>query len=101
MSDEQFDRRTFFFFLGVAGMLIGLSKLMPDYVYAGVNTATYGGARELSGNIINLNIGETPFSIGKETGNAVTVNGTLPAPLIRLKEGEDLKVFYERLKMMR
>ena len=90
MLDEKFNRRTFLRGAGAAGMLFGLSKLMPDYVFAGVNTATHGGAAELSGNVINLNIGKTPFGIGKKTGKAVTVNGTLPAPLIRMKEGEDI-----------
>ena len=71
-------------------MLFGLSKLMPNYVFAGINTTPNSVAEELSGSVVNLSIGKTPFKIGEETGKAVTVNGSLPAPLIRLKEGEDI-----------
>ncbi|MDQ3634330.1 MAG: copper resistance system multicopper oxidase [Acidobacteriota bacterium] len=90
MIDEKFDRRTFIRGAGTAGILFGLSKLMPNYVYAGVEKFAKADSSELSGKVINLQIGETVFKIGTETGKAVTVNGTLPAPLIRLKEGEDI-----------
>ncbi|MGI8543001.1 MAG: copper resistance system multicopper oxidase [Aridibacter sp.] len=90
MSDTNFDRRTFIRGAGAAGVLFGLSKLMPNYVYAGVEKFAKASSSELSGSVINLNIGKTAFKIGEKTGKAVTVNGTLPAPLIRLKEGEDI-----------
>lgn len=75
---------------GGAGIALALGKLMPDYVFAGVNTAANPVAEELSGSVIDLSIGKTPFRIDEETGKAVTVNGSLPAPLIRLKEGDDI-----------
>lgn len=46
----------------------------------------------LSGDEISLSIGETPFTVGGRTGHAVTVNGTLPAPLIRLREGQNVRI---------
>lgn len=90
MLDEKFDRRTFLRGAGAAGMLFGLSKLMPNYVFAGVDKFAQATSTELTGNVINLSIGNTPFKIGEKTGYAVTVNDSLPAPLIRLKEGEDV-----------
>lgn len=46
----------------------------------------------LSGERIALSIGETPFTVGGRTGHAITVNGTLPAPLIRLREGQNVRI---------
>ncbi|MEQ9663770.1 MAG: copper resistance system multicopper oxidase [Parasphingopyxis sp.] len=46
----------------------------------------------LSGEDIALSIGETPFTVGGRTGHAITVNGTLPAPLIRLREGQNVRL---------
>ena len=46
----------------------------------------------VSGTDIALSIGHTPFSIGGKTGHAVTVNGTLPGPIIRLKEGQKVRL---------
>lgn len=46
----------------------------------------------LSGNEIALSIGHTMFDTGGRSGHAVTVNGTLPGPVIRLKEGQTVKL---------
>lgn len=46
----------------------------------------------LSGENIALRIGHTPFAVGGRTGQAVTINGTVPAPLIRLKEGQNVRI---------
>jgi FtsP/CotA-like multicopper oxidase with cupredoxin domain len=53
-----------------------------------------GGASPgvLSGEDIALTIGHAPFALGKGAGHAVTVNRLLPAPLLRLREGQDLRV---------
>jgi len=50
------------------------------------------GRGVLSGEHIALSIAHTPFTLGGRTGHAVTVNGTLPAPLIRLREGQDVRI---------
>ena len=70
-----------------AGMLAALEKLGP--AYAGTNTAA-GLPAELSGNTIDLTIAETPFRVDDKAGRAVTINGTVPGPLIRLQEGEEV-----------
>ena len=44
----------------------------------------------LAGNRFDLEIGQTPLRIGGQAGNAVTVNGTLPAPILRWREGEEV-----------
>ncbi len=42
----------------------------------------------LSGDRIALTVGESHFGTGGRSAHAITINGTVPAPLIRLKEGQ-------------
>lgn len=67
---------------------IGATALFPAWARSG----TPGNGTALSGPEIRLDVGHTPFTVGGRTGHAVTVNGTLPAPLIRLKEGETARL---------
>lgn len=46
----------------------------------------------LSGDHIELSVKNSPFRIGRRKGHAVTVNGSLPAPLIRLREGQNVRL---------
>lgn len=74
---------------GALGLLAGLERLVPSYARAG----TTGFAQQLSalsGDTIDLTIAETPFRVGNRTATAGTINGTVPGPLIRLREGQDV-----------
>jgi CopA family copper-resistance protein len=74
---------------GALGLLTAMERLVPSYAQVGTN----GGAQQLqalSGNIIDLTIAETPFRVGNRTATARTINGTVPGPLIRLREGQDV-----------
>jgi len=46
------------------------------------------GIHELSGAQIDLHIADGSFGTGGRSSHAIAVNGTVPGPLIRLKEGE-------------
>ena len=46
----------------------------------------------LSGDEIKLVIAHTPITIDGKEGHAVTINGTVPGPLLRLKEGQRVKI---------
>jgi CopA family copper-resistance protein len=46
----------------------------------------------LSGAEIKLIIAHTPITIDGKEGHAVTINGTVPGPLLRLKEGQRVKI---------
>ena len=50
------------------------------------------GFGELSGEDINLSIGGAHFMTGGRAGHAFAVNGTVPGPLIRLREGQDVRL---------
>ena len=68
-----------------------MTSLLP--AWARSNTA--GLARDLpmlSGTSIDLRIGHSAWPVDGRSGHAVTMNGTVPAPLIRLKEGENVRI---------
>ena len=70
---------------------LGLSAagLLPGWAMA----AQGGRSPEaLSGDEIKLTVGHTMASIDGRTGHAVAVNGTIPGPLIRLKEGQRVRL---------
>ncbi|WP_300576351.1 copper resistance system multicopper oxidase [Phenylobacterium sp.] len=81
----QTDRRRLLAGSLAFGAAAATQGLLPAWAQGG---ASPGAPAALSGDHIALRIGHTPFSLGGETGHAVTVNGTLPAPLIRLREGQ-------------
>ncbi|MGE3477517.1 MAG: copper resistance system multicopper oxidase [Rhodospirillaceae bacterium] len=74
-----------------SGSLTGLAALLPRWAHG----ASPGIARALpsvSGSDITLTVGHASWSIDGRQGHAVTVNGTIPGPLIRLKEGERVRL---------
>jgi CopA family copper-resistance protein len=73
---------------GLAGM--GLAGLLPAWARSGSP-----GLPVLSGEDIRLRIGHSHFTVGGRSGHAITVNGTLPAPLIRLREGQTVRLHVE------
>ena len=80
-------RRTFVRGLAASGILAGLG--------AGARlSASSEGWRQpavgdsLSGRDFDLTIGETPVNLTGRPGVAMTVNGTLPAPTLRWREGD-------------
>ncbi len=42
-----------------------------------------------------MTIAETAFPVGRRTGHAIAINGTIPAPLLRLKEGQNVRITVE------
>lgn len=86
----KLDRRTLLQAAGGAG-LASLSSLLPAWAQSG-SAGIAPTLPTLSGADIALSVGHTPFSLGGRTGHAVTVNGTLPAPLLRLREGQTARL---------
>jgi CopA family copper-resistance protein len=60
----------------------------PSILFAGVGNKS--GLNTLKGNIFNLNIGEQSVNFTGTQRKATTVNNSLPAPLLRFKEGDDI-----------
>ena len=73
----------------------GAGLTFPGFLPLWARSGTPGlvpDMQTLSGEDIALTIGNGRFSVGGRTGDAVTINGTVPAPLIRLKQGQDVRI---------
>ncbi|WP_114520285.1 copper resistance system multicopper oxidase [Altererythrobacter sp. ZODW24] len=80
------------FLVGTAG-LVGATAL-PVPVWAKGDSMQHAakGFGTMSGEDIQLDIGRSQYSTGDRSGHAVTVNGSVPGPLIRLKEGQNVRL---------
>jgi len=64
-----------------------VSSLMPAWAQS--RTSLYrGDLPSVSGREIDLTIERATWSIDGQPGSSITLNGTLPGPIIRLKEGQ-------------
>lgn len=54
--------------------------------------AIVAGFGELSGDVIDLTVGAGPRTVQGRTGLGIAVNGTVPGPLIRLREGQTVRL---------
>lgn len=66
-----------------------LHALLPPWARSASPAATKG-IEALSGKLFDLEIAETPFTVNERRSRAITVNGHLPAPLLRWREGDDI-----------
>ena len=87
MIDLSLDRRSLF--RGAAALT--LAGAFPAWARSGT-AGLHPAPGILSGEDIALTVGETHFRTGGRSGHAITVNGTLPAPLIRLKQGQMVRL---------
>lgn len=84
----ELSRRRFVQGLATGGVLLGLG-LWPRQSWA---LGSPGQPEVLTGTDFDLSIGESPVNFTGSTRLAVTVNGSLPAPLLRWKEGTTVNI---------
>ncbi|MEC9067382.1 MAG: copper resistance system multicopper oxidase [Pseudomonadota bacterium] len=65
---------------------------MPAWARGQSLTPAKNGFGEVSGEDIRLAIGNHHFATGSRSGHAVAVNGTVPGPLVRLREGQNVRL---------
>ena len=78
----QLTRRSFIKSATAVSVIAGFGGLVPAYSRAGK------GARK-KGGLIDLTIDQMMIDIGGRRASAIAVNGTVPGPLVRLREGQD------------
>lgn len=85
---QPFSRRGFSRGSAALGLLAGLYRIMPSYASetAGLKARSDGNSEA---NGIDLLVREEELQFGDRRGTAVTINGTVPGPLVRLREGSD------------
>jgi CopA family copper-resistance protein len=93
MNNEVISRRRLLKRIGALGLLASIQQLLPACAGHAVLPATLTGTpATLSGELIDLVIGEHSFTVDGRSATAVTINGTIPGPLIRLKEGQQATI---------
>lgn len=92
MNDEVISRRLLLKRAGALGLLAGLQPLLASCASHPLLATTRPSAIHsvLSGEQIDLVISERSFDPNGKTGTAIAINETIPGPLIRLKEGQDV-----------
>jgi CopA family copper-resistance protein len=74
------------------GLAAAASLPVPAWAKGASLPHARNGFGELSGEEINLRIADHHFMTGGRMGHAFAVNGTVPGPLIRLKQGQDVRL---------
>lgn len=92
MNPVRLSRRQMLQRTGTLALLAAMEHLLPAYARGSdLATAMKGSALPaLSGDVIDLTIADTAFRVGDRTAMAKTINGTVPGPVIRLKEGQEV-----------
>jgi len=69
---------------------------MAGFYPAWASTVSHGSAGKgfgtLAGNDLAITIANSAFRVDGRPGHAVTMNGTIPGPLLRLKEGQRVRI---------
>lgn len=82
-------RRGFLHYAGALALTPALERLLPTFARPGGDVGA--SRRSPTGpNLIELRIAETPFGFGGRQGVATTINGSIPGPLLRVREDEEV-----------
>ena len=83
------DRRSLLQLMAAAAAGASLKSLEPAYA-ASVTTNAELQAHQVAGESgIDLTIDHLPLRLNGRTGQAIAVNGTVPGPVVRLREGQE------------
>lgn len=94
LMTAMFDRRQLLRGAGIGGGALALSAWMPAWAQSN----SPGLTRDLqvvSGEDIRLKIAHQMLTIDGKQGHAIGINGTVPGPLIRLREGQNVRLHVE------
>ncbi|MFZ3008268.1 MAG: copper resistance system multicopper oxidase [Phenylobacterium sp.] len=88
---KDFDRRQLLRGMSAMSGGLALSTLLPGWA----QSATQGAAPTLptlTGPDVDLRIGHSELKVDGRLGHVVTINGTVPGPLLRFKEGQAVRL---------
>ena len=83
-------RRKFLNYSSAGAALFGASGLLPAWAQSA--SAGNLGIPTLTGSEFDLHVSEFPVTIDGKRGIATGVNGTVPGPLLRFREGDDISI---------
>ena len=87
----ELDRRQLLQAAATVGGGAALSALLPGWA-ASASPGIAPSLATLSGDDIKLTIGHSALTVDGRRGHAVTINGTVPGPLLRLREGQKVRL---------
>jgi len=85
MKPTNITRRRLLQGAGALGALAAMEGLLPSYARAALALPNQGAKPD----VVDLVISENPFKVNGRIAKALTINGTVPGPLVRLREGHD------------
>ena len=89
---ESVSRRGFLQTASAALFVTSLDRLTPSYarrITRHIAASPGGGSPSTADRLIDLAIRETTISVGDRQARAMTINGTVPGPLLRFTEGDN------------
>ena len=76
--------------VGAGGL--GLAGMFPAWAQSGAHGLAGKSMATVAGREVALTVAESTFKVDGRTGHAITINGTIPAPLLRLREGQNVRI---------
>ena len=93
MSDHPnhkgFNRRRFLQSMAAMGLLTGVQGLFPAYAWQQTGNPEAPRTREGDTDIVDITIERKEMPIAGGTARPITINGSVPGPIIRLQEGRN------------
>ncbi|WP_319783583.1 copper resistance system multicopper oxidase [Oceanisphaera sp. IT1-181] len=90
-NSPNLPRRRFVQGLAAGGVVLGMAPMLRPAQAASVGTVT-GDVPVLSGKEFDLIIDETPVNFTGKTRMATTINGSIPGPTLRMREGDEVTI---------
>lgn len=85
------DRRSFIGVAAAGGVTAALAPWFPAWAQP-VSPGITEPIPTVSGNDISLRIARQTMRVDGKVSRAIAINGTVPAPLIRLREGQNVRL---------
>lgn len=86
---QKISRRRFVQSVGVTAGFAAQQAVLPVWARSG-GANSVKGIQPLSGNVFDLRVSDATHKIQRQSGRAVLINGQLPAPLLRWREGDEV-----------
>jgi len=91
LEHHALKRRDFLRAAALSGAGVGLSRIYPAWAQS-LSPGLAPAIPTVSGSDIALTIGEVAVRVDGKTSRAVGINGTVPGPLVRLKQGQNVRL---------
>jgi len=88
---SSYTRRRFLQGVAALSLLAGMGCLVPAYAWQSAESATSRSART-SADVIDLLIRKEQIRIAGRDATATTINGSIPGPILRFREGETVTI---------